>query len=163
MVEIDSGTTLHHIGLVGGLFTIAGMFVAARWHDQRQKRSVIKVPLPEKGDAHCMKDGADRPLSVRLSKRPETNLLRDDQRGDRKAPREPIFGPGAAPFLAELIISIGALGLLLLVLLLAHSVKEKASGLMFGASASIFGSEAVQKSKNLAPEKTGLRSQTERY
>jgi hypothetical protein len=149
MVEIDSATTLHHIGLVGGLLTIAGMFVAARWYVQRQKRSVIETPPPEKVDAYCMKDGTNRPLSVRHSKRHETNILPDDQRPDRKEPREPIFGPGAAPFLAELIIAVGALGLLLLVLLLAHSVKEKASGLMFGGSPR---SQPLESSKSTATE-----------
>ena len=73
-------------------------------------------------------------INSTTTKRPETNLLRDHQRLDRKEPREPIFGPGAAPFLAELLISVGALGLLFFVLLLAHSVKEKAAGLMFGGT-----------------------------
>lgn len=46
--------------------------------------------------------------------------------------REPLFGPGAAPFLAELIIAVGALGLLLLALLLAGVVKERAYSVLFG-------------------------------
>ncbi len=69
----------------------------------------------------------DRPLSVIPSGRPETKSLQDDQRPDGKEPRESIFGPGAAPFLAQLIISVGALGFCFSVLLLANSVKEKAS------------------------------------
>lgn len=85
-------------------------------------------------DDHCMKGRGDRPLSVVLSRCSETNLLRDHHRSDGKEPREPIFGPGAAPFLDELTISVGALGLLLLVLLLANSAKEKTSGLLFDES-----------------------------
>ncbi|MCK1396136.1 hypothetical protein [Bradyrhizobium sp. 1] len=76
----------------------------------------------------------DHPLSVMPSRRSETHVLQDDQRPDGKEPRESIFGPGAALFLAQLIASVGALGLLLLVLFLVSSVKEKASRLMFGGS-----------------------------
>ena len=86
-------------------------------------------------------DSAGTP-PARCSKHPETTLVQDDQRPDGRAPREPIFGPGAAPFLAELIVSVVALGLLLIVLLLAHWVKENTSGLMFGGSqrSQLFGS-----------------------
>ncbi|TQF38723.1 hypothetical protein UNPF46_15375 [Bradyrhizobium sp. UNPF46] len=45
---------------------------------------------------------------------------------------EPFFGPGAAPFFAELIVSVGALALLLLALLLAGSAKERATSVLFG-------------------------------
>lgn len=51
---------------------------------------------------------------------------------DREPQREPFFGPGAGRFLAELIVSVGALGLLLLALLLAGSVKERAYSVLFG-------------------------------
>lgn len=125
---------VHHIGLVGGVLTLAGMFIAARWYNRHQKRSVMEILPLGPVDDQSMKGRADRPLSVMPSRCTETNLLRDDQRSDRTEPREPFFGPGAAPFLAELTISVGALGLLLLVLLLTHSVKERASGLMFGGS-----------------------------
>lgn len=62
-------------------------------------------------DDQCMKSRADRPLSVVLNRCSETNLLPDNHRSDRKEPREPIFGPGAPPFFAELTISVEALGL----------------------------------------------------
>ncbi len=75
------------------------------------------------------------PFSVTPGRRPETNLAQDDQGPEgNKRVREPFFGHGAAPILAELIISVGALGLLLIVLLLAASVKERTSRLLFEGS-----------------------------
>jgi hypothetical protein len=70
-----------------------------------------------------------------LIKRPEIDLPPEDWQSDREKPREPIFGRGAPYLLAELAIAAAALGLLLLVLLAAGSVKERAYGLMFGERA----------------------------
>jgi hypothetical protein len=67
-----------------------------------------------------------------LIKRPEIDLPPKDWQSDREKPREPIFGRGAPYFLAELAITAGALGLLLVVLLAAGSVRERAYGVMFG-------------------------------
>lgn len=75
----------------------------------------------------------DHPLFPVPGRGAATNVARGDQPpdGHNKA-REPFFGHGAGPLLGELIVSVGALGLLLIVLLLAASVKEKASRLLYG-------------------------------
>ncbi|MGO4510812.1 hypothetical protein AB4Z51_27745 [Bradyrhizobium sp. 2TAF36] len=77
---------------------------------------------------------SDQPLSIKPNRRPEITQLQEDHRSDGKGPREPIFGTGAAPFLAELIITVGAISLVLIVLMLASVAKQKASGLLFGTS-----------------------------
>jgi hypothetical protein len=71
--------------------------------------------------------------SVTRSKLFETNLVPDNRRSDiPKGVREPIFGESAAPFLGELVIAVVAFGLILTVLLLAASAKEKTASLLFG-------------------------------
>jgi hypothetical protein len=68
-----------------------------------------------------------------LGKRPENRIQPPDQRPDRRNEvREPIFGAGAGSFLGQLIITALALGLILIVLLLASAATEKTSGLLFG-------------------------------
>ncbi|KJC36497.1 hypothetical protein UP06_32840 [Bradyrhizobium sp. LTSP857] len=73
-------------------------------------------------------------MPVMTSRGPELNPRWHDHRRDGKRRGEPFFGHGAVRFLAELIVSVGALGLLLIVLLLTASVKEKASRLIYGGS-----------------------------
>jgi len=78
------------------------------------------------------KGGGDRPSSAIDNKHSEIDLPPDDWQSDRPKPREPVFGSGFAPFLAQLTIFAAALGLLLLVFLLAVVVKKKAHSLIYG-------------------------------
>lgn len=75
----------------------------------------------------------DQPLSVMPSRRPETNLVRDDQRPDGKEPRESIFGPGGSLSRAadHLQWSTWALASRFA---FSEQRQERASGLMFGGS-----------------------------
>ena len=82
------------------------------------------TPRPEGGE--------DRPLSPMYNKRSEIDLPPDDWQSDRKKRREPVFGSGFGPLLAQLTISGVALGLLFLVLLLAVVVKKRAHSLIYG-------------------------------
>jgi hypothetical protein len=66
------------------------------------------------------------------NKRSEIDLPLDDWQSDRQTRREPVFGSGFAPLLAQLAISAAALGLLLLVLLLGVVVKKRAHSLIYG-------------------------------
>ena len=79
-----------------------------------------------------LEGGADRPLSAMHNKRSEIDLPPEDWQSDRQKRREPVFSSGFAPLLAQLIISATALGLVLLVLLLAVVVKKKAHSLIYG-------------------------------
>ncbi|MCK1396133.1 hypothetical protein [Bradyrhizobium sp. 1] len=76
--------------------------------------------------------GADRPLSAVHNKRSEIDLPPQDWQSDRQKRREPVFGSGFAPLLAQLTISATALGLVLLVLLFAVVVKKRAHSLIYG-------------------------------
>lgn len=87
---------------------------------------------PPKWENPPPRAGADRPLSAIHDKRTEIDLPREDWQSDGKKQRETIFGSGAAPLFAQLIISVTGLGLLLIVLLLAGVVKKITSDLIFG-------------------------------
>jgi len=76
--------------------------------------------------------GADRPISAMLNKRSAIDLPPNDWQSDRQKRREPVFGSGFAPLLAQLAISAATLGLVLLVLLMAVVVKKRAHGLIYG-------------------------------
>lgn len=62
-----------------------------------------------------------------MTKRPEIDLT--------PTKREPILGPGAAPFGRELILIAAALGLVFLVLSLVPSVNSAARSALFGEQA----------------------------
>jgi len=62
----------------------------------------------------------------------EIDLPPDHWQSDRQKRREPVFGSGFAPLLAQLTIFAAALGFLLLVLLLAVFVKQRAQSLIYG-------------------------------
>jgi hypothetical protein len=41
-----------HVGLVGGMLTIAGMLIAANWYERHQKRKAVEILPPEAIDNH---------------------------------------------------------------------------------------------------------------
>jgi len=67
-------------------------------------------------------------------KRPEIDLTPAKWKPEGDKPREPILGPGAAPFARELILIAAALGLVFLVLTLAPNVNNAARGVLLGGS-----------------------------
>ena len=75
---------------------------------------------------------ANHPLSAMHNKLSQIDLPPYDRKSDRPKRGEPVFGSGFAPLLAQLTIFAAALGLLLLVFLLAVVVKKRAHSLIFG-------------------------------
>lgn len=134
MPGFDFTTSLTHLDLIGGLSTIAGAFVAISESNLCRELSTTRMVPPEGPGAHLTTDGAERPMPAMLSGRHDTPPQQDNRRPHEQQRREPIFGLDAPRSLVELIITVGALGLVLLALLLAASVREKASRLLFGGS-----------------------------